>query len=452
MQCLYDRSGLLCGTCKPGYSLSLGTAHCVICPTYWPALFVLQVVAAFILGIVLVAVLLILNLTVAVGTLNGIIFYANVLHTYSSTFTPHSKPTFTTVFISWLNLEIGFDSCFFKGLDDYSKTWIKFMFPVYVIFLVFMVILISGRSKKFSQSIGKKNPVATLATLILLSYAGFLSNIIRIFSSGKINYPGPNGPVPKVIWLPDATVGFFSGKHIPLMVVAVFLLLLCVAYTGLLFFWQWIVRFDDKYLFKWIKNQKLSHFVEAYHAPYSPRNRYWTGLLLIVRIILLIASAVNTLDNPNINVLVVGLIMVGILFLHGVSTRVYKKWPIDILEVFIYVNITILCISPLYTNMLENENAKLAVADTSVSIVFVLLLGIMCFHFYTEVVAKFLLSRKLRSRGMSSDASGTPAGLASTTVTSTVVERPKHPTLRLSQRNAPQVGAGHELRATLLEH
>ena len=119
------------------------------------------------------------------------------------------------------------------------------------------------------------------------------------------------------------------------------------------------------------------------------RNRYWTGLLLIVRIILLIASAMNTSDNPNINVFIVGLIMVGILFLTGVSTRVYKRWPVNILEVFIYVNITILCISTMYMNLLENEHAKLAVADTSVSIIFVLFLGIMCFHIYTEFVAKF---------------------------------------------------------------
>ena len=55
------------------------------------------------------------------------------------------------------------------------------------------------------------------------------------------------------------------------------------------------------------------------------------------------------------------------------------------------------------------------------------------------------------SRTMSSDASGTPAGLVSMAVTSSIVERPERPTLRLSQRNAPQVKADHELREMLLE-
>ena len=53
-----------------------------------------------------------------------------------------------------------------------------FNLTVYVFFLVLMVILISERSKQFSMLIGKKNPVATLATLILLSYAKLLHIII----------------------------------------------------------------------------------------------------------------------------------------------------------------------------------------------------------------------------------------------------------------------------------
>ena len=33
VQCAYNRSGLLCGRCKEGYSLVLGTSHCRKCST-----------------------------------------------------------------------------------------------------------------------------------------------------------------------------------------------------------------------------------------------------------------------------------------------------------------------------------------------------------------------------------------------------------------------------------
>ena len=52
------------------------------------------------------------------------------------------------------------------------------MFPVYVIFLVIIVIVASERSSKFAKIIGKGNPVAVLATMILLSSAKFFNVII----------------------------------------------------------------------------------------------------------------------------------------------------------------------------------------------------------------------------------------------------------------------------------
>ena len=87
-------------------------------------------------GVVLIAVLLILNLTVAVGTLNGLIFYANIIAANKGTYLLFQKPNFRTVLIAWFNLEFGFDTCYFEGMDMYAKTWIHMAFPVYIILLV----------------------------------------------------------------------------------------------------------------------------------------------------------------------------------------------------------------------------------------------------------------------------------------------------------------------------
>ena len=70
-------------------------------------------------GILLVALLMALNLTVAIGTLNGLIFYANIIGANSSTFFSGLSPStkYYSILISWLNLEVGFDVCFFEGMD-----------------------------------------------------------------------------------------------------------------------------------------------------------------------------------------------------------------------------------------------------------------------------------------------------------------------------------------------
>ena len=236
-QCAQFRTGTLCGACQSNFSLSLGSSRCIDCPGYWPAVLVLIIIAAIFGGIVLVALILLLNLTVAAGTLNGIIFYVNIVNANIQTFLLSSRPSFFSVFISWLNLDIGLDTCFFEGMDSYLKTWLQLVFPTYVMFLVVMVIVISEQSKRFSYIIGKKNPVATLATLILLSYGKILHTIIAALSSAVLKYPGPNGQYNKVtVWLPDATVEYLKGRHIVLFLAAILILLAgltSVSYTHL---------------------------------------------------------------------------------------------------------------------------------------------------------------------------------------------------------------------------
>ena len=138
-QCASDRMGTLCGTCKPGLSVSLGSSHCLKCQSYLPGLLVMIIV--FILsGIGLVALLLVLNLTVAVGTLNAIIFYANIVAANKIALFPTSEVSFASVFISWLNFDLGIDTCFYNGMNTYFKTWLQLAFPVYIFFLVAVII------------------------------------------------------------------------------------------------------------------------------------------------------------------------------------------------------------------------------------------------------------------------------------------------------------------------
>lgn len=390
-QCVNNRRGLLCGTCKSSFSLSLGSSNCIICPTYWPALLVLTLLAAIVLGIALVAMLSILNMTVAVGTLNGIIFYANIVAASSSTFFPSSKPTFASVFIAWLNLDFGIEACFFKGMNAYWKTWLQLCFPLYVIFLVIVIIAVSEKSKRFSNFIGKRNPVATLATLILFSYAKLLHIVVTVLSSTVLVYP--NGKR-KTVWLPDATVDYFKGGHIALFVVAIFILLAGILYTLALFSWQWIVRFNESKYLKWSRNQKLSLFVETYHIPYTPMNRYWTGLLLLVRVVLYIASTANVSGDPKLNLLIIGSGIVGVLLLMKLVSAfspIYMKWPIEYVEVISYVNLILLCIAMFFS---QDDKMRAGVINFSVSITFLLLLGILFYHISIELICPRLPHKK----------------------------------------------------------
>ena len=381
-QCAFNRSSLLCGSCEPGLSLSIGTSRCLSCPGYWPALFVIIIIAAMVAGVALVALLLFLNLTVAVGSLNGLIFYANIVGTNRSIFFPYqTEPNFVTVFISFLNLDLGIDTCFFEGMNTYAKVWLKLVYPIYVMFLVVLVIVISSYSSRFSNLIGRRDPVATLATLILLSYAKLLGISFAVLSSGRLDYPDGTH---ELIWLPDATIGYLANKHIPLFMAAILIIIVGLIYTVVVFFWQWLLRLSKWRLFAWTRNQKLKTFIETYNAPYTPHHRYWTGLLLFVRVVLYLVAAVNVSNDPNIALTSISFTVVCVLCLKGVTnSRVYKKWPIDLLETFFYFNILFLAIF-IWTS-LSNYNTGFnqePVTYISVITTFIVLLLIILYHIY----------------------------------------------------------------------
>ena len=142
-------------TCGHALSLSLGSSRCIQCSENWHQDLIGITVAAFIAGIALVIFMLALNMTVAVGTFNGILFYANIVAANADAyFLPFTTPDFTTVLISWLNLDIGFDFCFYVKNDGSAavyKVLIWVAFPICVIIIVIIVIVASESSSKFAK-------------------------------------------------------------------------------------------------------------------------------------------------------------------------------------------------------------------------------------------------------------------------------------------------------------
>ena len=140
-------------------------------------------------GIALVVFLTILRLTVATGMINSVILYCNIVQANRDLlFTNSTNTNVLTVFIAWMNLDLGFHTCFYHGLDAYVQTWLQFAFPVYVRILMSLIVLTSRYSITLTKLTGS-NPIAVLATLLLMSYTKILKLIIEVYSSVQLEYP-----------------------------------------------------------------------------------------------------------------------------------------------------------------------------------------------------------------------------------------------------------------------
>ena len=100
-QCMHNRTGILCWKCKEVLSVLLGSNKCEIYSNVY-----LTMILTFILaGIAVVLFLLILNMTVSMGTINGLLFYVNIVKLNKTVFFPDSDVPVLTQFVAWLNLD-----------------------------------------------------------------------------------------------------------------------------------------------------------------------------------------------------------------------------------------------------------------------------------------------------------------------------------------------------------
>ena len=370
-QCAFHRSQILCGSCQHNLSNVLGSSNCKQCSNLWLILFIPVFVLA---GITLVIFLMSLNFTVSIGTVNGLIFYANIVRANQAIFFPHStNNSFLSWFIAWINLDLGIETCFYSGFDSYAKTWLQFVFPMYI-WLVVILIIVSSYYSILASKLAGRNAVQVLATLFLLSYAKLLRVTITALSSTTLEYP--DGSIRRV-WLYDGNVDYLKGKHIPLFMAALLVILvLSLPYTAVLLFIQ-CLQLKAKYrVLFWIG--KFKPLFDAYTGPYQDKHRYWTGFLLLVRAILFLIFSVNIFGDPAINLLTIVATVLFLFIKLAVSKGVYKIQYINILEYTFIFNLGTLSAASLYTR-LTNGNQS-ALTYTSVSIAFVTFCGITVYH------------------------------------------------------------------------
>ena len=384
-QCNFNHSGTLCGGCQPGLSLALGSAQCLQCSNKYLALLIPLTLA----GPVLVFSIKLLDLTISQGTLNGLIFYANVVKANEYIFLPPGQTNPLTVFIAWLNLDLGVETCLFQGLTAYSKTWLQFVFPFYIWSIAGLIIILAKYSDRVAKVMGN-NSVPVLTTLFLLSYAKLLRTIITALSY-TIVYTSHG---PKAVWTADGNVDYLGPKHAPLFTTAVAVLLfLWLPYTLLLFLGQWLHRCNCRLVVNMLI--KIKPFLDAHYGHVKSKHRYWFGALLLVRATILLISALIPANRSSVVVLCVSVFAV---VLTHFGHMVYRNLAVAMFDIAFFMNLALLTGA---TSFIATAGGELAMsAYTLIGIAFVLFAGLVLFKVFSilkqsEKMMEFLRKKQI---------------------------------------------------------
>ena len=367
-QCNFDHAGILCGGCQPGLSLALGSAQCLPCNNKYLALLIPFTLA----GPVLVGIIKLLDLTISQGTLNGLIFYANIVKATEYIFLPQGKANPLKLFIAWLNLDLGVETCFFNGLSAYSKTWLQFVFPLYIWSIAGLIIILAKYSDRVAKMMGN-NSVPVLATLFLLSYAKIFNTIITALSYTVV-YTSYG---PKAVWTADGNVDYLGPKHAVLFVVAVgTLLFLWLPYTLLLFLGQWLHMCNCRLISHLL--MKIKPFLDAHYGPLKGKHRYWFGALLLVRAVILLIQALVPADHGSTVVLCISVPAV-VLTYYG--QLVYCNLAVSAFDTAFFMNLALLTGTNLFANTAGQDPTVAAYILTGVA--FAQFIGLILFKLFS---------------------------------------------------------------------
>ena len=347
--CDGSRTGNLCGECILGHSVVFGSNECKICSSRW---WLLTSILYIIIGPLIIFLLYSLNLTLTTGTLNGVIFYAQIANIGISNY--FNNPCYdcskdihylklSIVFLSWLNLNLGFPLCFCDGMNELWKAGLSLLFPVYLVFLAGFIIILSHISSKVSNRLSKSS-VQVLVTVLHLSFTKLTQAVLDVFCSTRILFEDGSS---KLVWYSSGTVEYGSNGHkiliiVTLVVVGFFL----VPYMAIILFGWHLMKFDRL-------REKIRPFYEAIHAPYKMKKRYWFALH---QLSVLIAYATETISGGKDMPLIMFL---SLLFLFHIMLACqshampFKNKILNVLNIGLLLNLNVLFLTSVFLLLSE---------------------------------------------------------------------------------------------------
>lgn len=383
-QCMHHRSGVLCGECQTNYSLAIGSSNCLpnCSDTYLLLLLVFAVD-----GVLLVLFIKFLNLTITQGMVNGLIFYANIVQSNKDTLLSSSEPAvrvFAT-FIAWLNLDFGIETCFSSNLNMYLKTWLQFVFPIYLLMIAGGIVLACRYSQLATRFFGN-NAVQVLATILLLSYNKILRIIITVCSVSIIQTQTSENIGEKFVWSYDGNIQFLGVQHALLFAACTGVFLIhWLPFTLYILLGRWLQRYNHYWGLKWIG--KLRPLLDAYYGPLKDRRHYWVGILLLARVVVILPAAIPHTSSSAclLTIIYLGL---ALLFILACIGKVYRKYYLSILETSLIVNLIFFATSSQYYYSVGGRN-DIAVY-ISVGFSLIVFLVIVTFQLYSVIKEKVI--------------------------------------------------------------
>ena len=287
-QCMLHRSGIACGDCEVGYTLSFDSTDCInvkACTAGQILLLVTLIVLYWIAIIIVVFTLMYLK--AEIGYLYGITYYYSIVDILLSQnwfLTNKQLYTLVNVVSSVTKVTPKFLGrfCLVQGMSGIDQQLIHYIHPIILSFILMVISFLAKRSRRLSYFISR-GIIRFICYLLLLSYTSVATTSLLLMQ------PLTFLDVDKIYTYLSPEVEYFHGRHLVYGIAA-------LLFTSLIVFGLPLLLLLEPILNRKINFIKIKPLLDQFQGCYRDKYRCFAAYYMICRLVIIIIVIVN---SPN---------------------------------------------------------------------------------------------------------------------------------------------------------
>jgi len=323
-QCSEHRSGIACGNCKTGYTLSFDSVDCVNineCTSGYTTLIVLVTILYWILTFVMVFA--VMYFKVGIGYFYSLTFYYSIIDILLGQALHNSDALYqmVTIMSSLARLTPQFlgQLCFVKGLSGIDQQYIHYIHPLAILFILLLIIMTTRFSPRLSLFVSR-GVIHVICFLLLLSYTSIASTSLLLMR--PLSFTG----IGKAYTYLSPDIEYFNGRHLAYGLAATACCVVIVIGLPLLLILEPFINHK-------INFARIKPLLDQFQGYYKDKYRYFASYYMIGRLILLIIVNVNINNVYTIAYMQIAVLV--IMTLIHIIVRPYAKNIINAIDGFL---------------------------------------------------------------------------------------------------------------------
>ena len=335
-QCKSHRSGVACGSCSYGYTLSFDSTECVNiekCTAGQMVLVILLTMAYWIVIIILVFSMMYSK--VGIGYLYSIVYYYSIVDILLSQRLQGFKELFLAVniFSSFTTITPQFlgELCLITGMSGIDQQIIHYLHPSAIIITLITLSLLARKSQKVS-SIISRGIIHVICFLLLSSYNSIASTSLLLIR------PMTFHEIDKVYTYLSPDIEYFHGRHLAYGIVA----LLCIVSIAI---GLPLLLTLEPFINHKINFTKIKPLLDQFQGCYKDKCHCFAGYYMICRLVIISIVVDSASNDLVINYLLI-IVSVIIALIH-LLFKPYSNRLVNILDGIILHSVILITSLPL---------------------------------------------------------------------------------------------------------